>query len=78
MRGAMRPPGSLDTHPCIPSDPLQKAAPKQGVSQGEQSPHHSVAVWCVRCTRLRTRMEPGYPMRYQFVMDLIEEMTLCK
>jgi hypothetical protein len=32
----------------------------------------------VQSTWLRTRMEPNYPMRYQFVMDLIEEVTLCK
>lgn len=32
----------------------------------------------VQSTWLRSRMEPNYPMRYQFVMDLIEELTLCK
>lgn len=32
----------------------------------------------VQSTWLRSRMEPNYPMRYQFVMDVIEELTLCK
>lgn len=32
----------------------------------------------VQSTWLRSRMAPDYPMRYQFVLDLIEELTLCK
>jgi hypothetical protein len=32
----------------------------------------------VQSTWLRSRMAPEAPIRYQFVLDLIEELTLCK
>ncbi|KAF8060339.1 GULLO1 [Scenedesmus sp. PABB004] len=32
----------------------------------------------LQSTWLRSRAAPGYPMRYQFVADLVEELTLCK
>jgi hypothetical protein len=32
----------------------------------------------VQSTWVRSRIAPDYPMRYQFVADLIEEATLCK
>jgi len=32
----------------------------------------------VQSSWLRSRMDPTTAIRYQFVLDLIEEMTLCK
>jgi hypothetical protein len=32
----------------------------------------------LQSTWLRSRGTPNYPMRYQFVIDLLEQLTLCK
>jgi hypothetical protein len=32
----------------------------------------------VQSTWLRSRDALGWPIRYQYVLDLIEELTLCK
>lgn len=32
----------------------------------------------VQSTWLRSRQEPHYDMRYQYIVDLVEEVTLCK
>lgn len=32
----------------------------------------------LQSTWLRSRAAPKYPIRYQYVVDLIEELTLCK
>jgi hypothetical protein len=32
----------------------------------------------VAVCRMRSRVEPHYPMRYQYIVDLVEELTLCK
>eukprot|EP00878_Enallax_costatus_P023925 GHUV01025491.1.p3 GENE.GHUV01025491.1~~GHUV01025491.1.p3 ORF type:complete len:128 (+),score=27.51 GHUV01025491.1:1430-1813(+) len=32
----------------------------------------------LQSTWLRSRAVPTYPMRYQFVVDLLEQLTLCK
>ena len=34
--------------------------------------------WGLQSTWLRARNAFDYPIKYQFVMDLIEEMTPCK
>jgi hypothetical protein len=32
----------------------------------------------LQSTWLRSRGTPNFPMRYQFVVDLLEQLTLCK
>lgn len=32
----------------------------------------------VQSTWMRSRLQPHFNMRYQFVVDLVEEITLCK
>ncbi len=32
----------------------------------------------LQSTWLRSRAVPNYPIRYQFVIDLLEQLTLCK
>lgn len=36
-----------------------------------------VAVY-VQSTWMRSRDAPHFPMRFQYVVDLVEEVTLCK
>lgn len=54
---------------------IRFGAPCEGVTAtpcGLQRPVYVQSTW------LRSRDPPDYPLRHQFVADLVEELTLCK